>query len=147
MYQRAVEEVGGDASQVDERRFRYVGPKPQSRETALLMLADTTEAITKSKRPGSVEEMEELVGRAIKIRMEQGQLDDCELTLRDLQEIRRSFVDTLKGLYHTRVEYPEPRREDSADQEPTSVDERPGSADKQPAAPVTRTVTSPQERQ
>ena len=109
-YQQAVEEAGGDADRVDKSRFRYVGPKPQSRETALVMLADTTEALTKSKRPGSVEELEELVNRAIKIRMEQGQLDECDLTLRDLQMVRCSFVDTLKGVYHTRVEYPEQRR-------------------------------------
>ncbi len=109
MYQKAVKDAGGDASQVDERRFRYVGPKPQSRETAILMLADTTEAITKSKRPGSVDELRDVVDLAVKSRLEQGQLDECGLTLRDLQNIRRSFTDTLKGLYHTRVEYPESR--------------------------------------
>jgi putative nucleotidyltransferase with HDIG domain len=109
MYQKAVEAAGGDPSRVDERLFRHVGPKPQSRETALVMLADTAEAIAKSKRPNSIGELEELVDRAIKIRMEQGQLDECDLTLRDLQVIRQSFVDTLKGLYHTRVEYPEPK--------------------------------------
>jgi putative nucleotidyltransferase with HDIG domain len=112
MYQKAVEEAGGDASKVDEKRFRYVGPKPQSRETALVMLADTAEAISKSKNPSSEQELEELVARAIKIRLDQGQLDDADLTLRDLQIIRKSFVDTLKGLYHTRVEYPEPKEEE-----------------------------------
>jgi putative nucleotidyltransferase with HDIG domain len=117
MYQRAVEEAGGDASQVDEKRFRYIGPKPQSRETALVMLADTTEAMTKSKQPGSVEELEEIVSKAIRLRTEQGQLDDSELTLRDMQIIRRSFVDTLKGLYHTRIEYPEPEEEQEAGEE------------------------------
>lgn len=107
MYQRAVQLAGGDATQVDASRFRYVGPKPQSRETALVMLADITESMVRSKQPGSVEALEELVNRAIKIRMEQGQLDECDLTLRDLRIIGRSFTDTLKGLYHTRVEYPE----------------------------------------
>jgi putative nucleotidyltransferase with HDIG domain len=107
MYQRAVKLAGGDATQVDASRFRYVGPKPQSRETALVMLADITESMVRSKRPGSVDELEELVNRAIKIRMDQGQLDECDLTLRDLRIIGRSFTDTLKGLYHTRVEYPE----------------------------------------
>jgi membrane-associated HD superfamily phosphohydrolase len=106
MYQKAVEEAGGDASQVDEAEFRYVGPKPQSRETAILMLADTTEALTRSKSPRNVEELEKAVARAIKIRMEQGQLDECGLTLHDIQIIHQSFVDTLKGLYHSRVEYP-----------------------------------------
>jgi putative nucleotidyltransferase with HDIG domain len=110
MYQQAVEAADGDASQVDESRFRYVGPKPQSRETALLMLADTAEAIAKSKRPGSVEELQELVSMAITVRLQQGQLDECDLSLRDLQTVRESFVNTLKGLYHTRIEYPEPKR-------------------------------------
>jgi putative nucleotidyltransferase with HDIG domain len=114
MYQRAVEEAGGDASQVDEQRFRYAGPKPQSKETALVMLADTTEAMAKSKRPGSPEELEDLVDKAISMRREQGQLDECDLTLHDLLIIRQSFVDTLKGLYHTRIEYPEPRAEEQA---------------------------------
>jgi membrane-associated HD superfamily phosphohydrolase len=120
MYRKAVEEAGGDASRVDEKRFRYVGPKPQSKETALLMLADTTEAITKSKRPGSVAELIEVVDQAIKMRMEQGQLDECSLTLRDLKEIRESFVDTLKGLYHTRIEYPESKPTESSEGESAS---------------------------
>jgi len=126
MYQKAVKDAGGDASQVDERRFRYVGPKPQSRETAILMLADTTEAITKSKRPSSVEELREVVHLAVKSRLEQGQLDECGLTLRDLQNIRRSFMDTLKGLYHTRVEYPEsaPAEQQPADGEPLQDEQR-----------------------
>ena len=142
MYQRAVEEAGGDASQVDEERFRYIGPKPQSRETALVMLADTAEAISKSKSPGSVEELEEMVGRAVKIRIDQGQLDECELTLRDLEIIRQSFVDTLKGLYHTRVEYPETpaaesQTEESASSAPPSQKER--------AASLLQALASPQE--
>jgi membrane-associated HD superfamily phosphohydrolase len=118
MYQKAVEAAGGDADQVDESHFRHGGPKPQSRETALVMLADTTEAITKSKRPNSVEELQELVERSIKIRLEQGQLDECGLTLHDLHLVRKSFVDTLKGLYHTRIEYPEPRPAEAGAQAP-----------------------------
>ncbi len=107
MYRRAVEAAGGDESKVDESRFRYVGPRPQSRETALLMLSDTTEAIAKSKNPKSVQELEEVVNLAITTRLQQGQLDECDLSLRDLQTIRRSFVSTLKGMYHTRIEYPD----------------------------------------
>jgi putative nucleotidyltransferase with HDIG domain len=108
MYQRAVEDAGGDASKVKKERFRYIGPKPQSRETGLVMLADSVEAIAKAKRPGSEEELEDLVERAIHRRVDEGQLDESGLTLGDLEQIRRSFVDTLKGLYHTRIEYPEP---------------------------------------
>lgn len=127
MYQRAVEEAGGDESKVDRKRFRYVGPKPQSKESALLMLADTAEALTKSKRPETEEKLEEAVAKAIKLRVDQGQLDESDLTLNDLEVIRQSFVDTLKGLYHARVEYPEPKEADST--EP---------ADDQVAGPVSR---------
>jgi putative nucleotidyltransferase with HDIG domain len=107
MYRQAVEAAGGDESKVDESRFRYVGPRPQTRETALLMLSDTTEAIAKSKSPKSVQELEDAVNLAISVRLQQGQLDECDLSLRDLQTIRRSFVSTLKGMYHTRIEYPD----------------------------------------
>jgi putative nucleotidyltransferase with HDIG domain len=113
MYQRAVEEAGGDASTVDENRFRYIGPKPQSKESALLMLADGVEAITKSKNPKTGEDLEQIVNKAIKFRAEQGQLNDSGLTLNDLEVIRRSFIDTLKGQYHTRIEYPEPAKAES----------------------------------
>lgn len=108
MYQRAVEDAGGDASKVKKERFRYIGPKPQSKETGLVMLADSVEAIAKAKRPASEEELDDLVESAIRRRVDEGQLDESGLTLGDLEEIRRSFVDTLKGLYHTRMEYPEP---------------------------------------
>jgi putative nucleotidyltransferase with HDIG domain len=146
MYQKAVKEAGGDASQVDERRFRYVGPKPQSRETAILMLADTTEAITKSKRPGSVQELEGVVELAIKSRLEQGQLDECDLTLRDLQIIRESFVNTLKGLYHTRIEYPESRapEAEAEDQAAVAAGEPSQEGERAPAS-LTRAWLDPRE--
>ncbi|MBI3359981.1 MAG: HDIG domain-containing protein [Chloroflexi bacterium] len=106
-YQRALKEAGGDASKVDEAAFRYPGPRPQSVETALLMLADGCEAKARSDRPRTVEDIDRIAKKVIDDRVAQGQLDECPLTLRDLQIVRESFVATLKGMFHGRLQYPE----------------------------------------
>jgi putative nucleotidyltransferase with HDIG domain len=106
-YNRAVEAAGGDASKVNLEDFRYPGPRPQSRETALLMLADGVEARTRSERPAGEEALRQLVHRVIDYCQQDGQLDDTSLTLRDLSLITESFVSTLRGAYHPRVQYPE----------------------------------------
>jgi putative nucleotidyltransferase with HDIG domain len=92
--------------EVDEDRFRYPGPKPQSRETAITMLADGAEAMVRSRRPESLEELEQIVAESIQARMLAGELDECPLTIEDLQEIRKAFVDVLRGLHHPRIPYP-----------------------------------------
>lgn len=93
---------------LDEATFRYPGPKPQSREAGILMLADGVEAVTRAEHPSTPEGILGLVDRIINERMRDGQLDDSELTLRDIQDTRAAFFDVLQGLYHTRVKYPEP---------------------------------------
>jgi putative nucleotidyltransferase with HDIG domain len=105
-YTRAVEAAGGDASQVDPERFRYPGPRPQSRETALLMLADGCEARMRAEHPKNEEELHTLIKSVVDNRRESGQLDDTDLTLRDLNEIIDSFTTTLRGVYHPRIPYP-----------------------------------------
>jgi hypothetical protein len=109
-YKRAVEQAGGDESLVDPEDFTYGGPKPQSRETALVMLADGCEAAVRSIRPSSVEELREVIDRVIDRRVAEGQLDECDLTLHDLARTRLAFTSALKGLYHRRVRYPRPTR-------------------------------------
>jgi hypothetical protein len=106
-YRRALEAASGEASKVDADRFRYPGPRPRSRETALLMLADGCEAKTRSDRPRTEEDIDRIVKGVIEDRLSKGQLDDTDLTLRDLQRIRESFVNTLRGVFHPRVQYPE----------------------------------------
>jgi putative nucleotidyltransferase with HDIG domain len=91
---------------VDKEQFRYPGPKPQSRETAVTMLADGAEATARSKRPTSLEELERTVADSIQSRLLAGQLDECPLTTADLAAIKRAFVDVLRGLHHPRVNYP-----------------------------------------
>ena len=105
-YNRAVREVGGDASKVDESKFRYPGPRPRSRETALLMLADNVEARTRSDRPRNDEDIRAVVQKAIDFCQKEGQLADTRFTLRDLAIITDVFVTTLTGLYHPRIAYP-----------------------------------------
>jgi cyclic-di-AMP phosphodiesterase PgpH len=93
---------------VDDRIFRYPGPKPQSRETAILMLADGVEATTRAERPATPEQIRALIDRIVNERLRDGQLDESDLTLRDLQQIKDAFFRVLQGLYHPRVKYPEP---------------------------------------
>ncbi len=106
-YARALEAIGGDPAKVERSRFTYPGPRPRSRETALLMLADGCEAKTRADRPQNEEDIERVVQSLIDDRILQGQLDDADLTLRELAIIRTSFISTLRGLYHPRLRYPE----------------------------------------
>lgn len=104
-YRKACEERGQDA--VDEQAFRYPGPRPQTPEAAILMLADGVEATARANRPATTEEIDKLVRNTINRRLTEGQLDACDLTLRDLDRIREEFVHILKGIYHPRIKYPE----------------------------------------
>lgn len=94
---------------VDESDFRYEGPKPQTKEAALIMLADITEAAVRSKQfnRSNHTRIESLVKELIRKKLEEGQLDECDLTLRDLDEIAGAFTKVLSGIYHQRIEYPE----------------------------------------
>ncbi|HXF86340.1 MAG TPA: HDIG domain-containing protein [Anaerolineales bacterium] len=105
-YSRAVEMAGGDAAKVDIEKFRYPGPRPRSRETALLMLADGAEARIRAERPQSEEEIRKLVRATIESAQKQGQLDNTPLTLRDLSIITDAFVTILRGTHHPRIAYP-----------------------------------------
>ncbi len=103
---QAVNAANGDLSQIDERDFQYIGPRPQSRETALVMLADGTEARVRAKRPETEEALRAIVKDSVETCMDAGQLDDTPLTLKELTQIVDSFTATLRGIYHPRVEYP-----------------------------------------
>jgi cyclic-di-AMP phosphodiesterase PgpH len=92
---------------VDEKRFRHSGPKPQSREAAILMLADSVEASVRSLGTPDEPAIRAMVNRIIHERLDDGQFDECDLTLRDLESIREAFVAQLLGMYHRRIEYPQ----------------------------------------
>ncbi len=103
---RAKESAGPGAS-VDERRFRHSGPKPQTREAALIMLADGVEASVRSLAARDEPAIRAMVSRIIEERTADGQFDECELTMRDLERIREAFIEQLLGMYHTRIAYPQ----------------------------------------
>jgi hypothetical protein len=94
------------ADQVDERRFRHSGPKPQSKEAAILMLADSVEASVRSLTSHDEPTIRAMVTRIIDERLDDGQFDECDLTLRDVERIREAFVAQLLGMYHQRIAYP-----------------------------------------
>jgi putative nucleotidyltransferase with HDIG domain len=95
------------ADAVDPRRFRHGGPKPQTREAALIMLADGVEASVRSLSSRDEPAIRAMVARIISERMEDHQFDECDLTLRDLDVIEEAFVAQLLGMYHQRVAYPQ----------------------------------------
>lgn len=96
----------GAAPRPDAERFRYAGPKPQSRESALIMMADAVEAASRAMPDPSPEKLQALVKKLIDGIAADGQFDECELTLRDLAAVAESFCRTLGGIYHSRPEYP-----------------------------------------
>jgi cyclic-di-AMP phosphodiesterase PgpH len=90
----------------DESIYRYQGPKPQFREAALVMIADAVEAASRAMPEPTSAELQALVARIINVVFSEGQLDECDLTLRDLNVLARSFLHTLEGIYHARPAYP-----------------------------------------
>jgi len=104
-YTQAIKEAGS-ADEVDKSLFTYPGPRPQSRETALLMLADGTEARARAEVPKNEEDLRSLIDMVFEFYGQNDQLEDTDLTLRDLQTVKESFFRTLKGSYHPRVKYP-----------------------------------------
>ena len=119
---------------VAEHDYRYPGPKPQTREAGILMLADSVEAASRTLADTSPARVQQLVQRIINNYFRDGQLDECNLTLRDLHAIARSFIETLSAIRHERIDYPETtdaagRRLDEGVDEGSSErsDTRPGS--------------------
>lgn len=106
-YHQAVER--GDP--VDEEVFRYEGPKPQSRETAIVMVADAVEGASRALTKPTPDRVEQVVRRIIREKLEDGQLDECDLTFRDLDTIAQTFTRLLASMFHPRVEYPDLERD------------------------------------
>ncbi len=105
-YRRALEGLEED-QEIREEGFRYPGPKPDSKETAIVLLADSVEAATRALKDPDPEKIKELVHKVINNKFIDGQLDECELTLKDLEKISAIFIHILGGIYHSRVNYPE----------------------------------------
>ncbi len=104
-YRRAIEQTGASES-VDEDLYRYHGPKPHSKETAIVMLADSVEASARTLDNPSHQRLVDHVGRIVDGKIADGQFDRVPLTLAEVQEVKDAFVSTLVGVYHTRLQYP-----------------------------------------
>lgn len=138
-YQKALELKGGDAAAVSLEDFRYPGPKPQTKEAGLVMLADAIEAASRTLVDPTPSRIQGLVHRIINHVFADGQLDECELTLKDLNQIAESFIKILNGIFHHRIEYPgqppkaagaRKKSHEDTDRQPAETDQpRPGAKD------------------
>ncbi len=154
-YDRAQSQVGPGMPEPDERDYRYLGPKPQTREAALIMLADAIEAASRTLHDPTPARIQGMVQKLINKIFIDGQLDECELTLKDLHLIAKSFNRVLAGSFHHRVDYPEPvhivrekvEKEDKGEkpapiekkqEKNENPDREPAEATKDPEAPATK---------
>lgn len=104
-YNQAVQEEG--AENVKEEQFRYPGPKPNTKETAILMIADAVESAVRSLKTPTTEEIENMINKIIVERLNDGQLSDSPLTLKDIKTIAATFLRILRGMQHNRIKYQE----------------------------------------
>jgi len=106
-FHRALKENGSTTDKIAEENYRYSGPKPQTKEAGIILLADSLEAATRSLTNPTPTRIKTLVKEMIQKNLENGQLEECDLTLKDLNKIGDSFSRILIGMFHTRVEYPD----------------------------------------
>lgn len=97
---------------IDPGLFTYAGPRPQTSETAIVMMADSCEAVVRSSKERDMDTINRLIDAVISERLNEQQFDDCDLTMRQLRAVAESFKVTLRGVYHPRIEYPEPSAEE-----------------------------------
>jgi putative nucleotidyltransferase with HDIG domain len=105
-YHKACTQAGDKADEVDIEKFRHHGPRPRTRESGIVMLADAVEATSSALRPNTSAAIEKLVNSIVDDDVMEGQLNNSGLSLGDIQIIRSSFIETLKGRFHLRVKYP-----------------------------------------
>ena len=103
-YTKTVKQMGEENVDIDD--FRYDGPKPQTAEAAILMLSDTVEAAVRSIQEPTQEKISAMITKLVRGKMEDGQLDECTLTFRDIGKICKAYETVLKGVFHERIEYP-----------------------------------------
>lgn len=106
-YCKQVEQMGGDATKVNGKIFRYPGPKPRSKESAIIMIADTVEAASRSMEEVTEESVADMVDKLVAEKAEDGQFDECQLTFEELGKVKRAIVKALMITRHLRIKYPD----------------------------------------
>ena len=105
-YRKALDSVNGKNQEIDEVDYRYPGPKPQTREAAILMLADSVEAASRTLTDPSSAQIQGMIDRLVDSILADNQFDECDITLREIRLIKESFFKILTGIYHRRIDYP-----------------------------------------
>ncbi|MFN3650567.1 MAG: HD family phosphohydrolase [Armatimonadota bacterium] len=137
-YHQAVTAAGEENASALEYQFRYEGPRPQTKESGIIMLADSVEAASRTLEKPTPGRIRDLIERIVRDRLSDGQLDDCELTFKDLEKVISSMTRSLTSLLHARIEYP---NTDSAGLRRLAAD---GAADKQPVGPQKALADTPE---
>lgn len=114
-YRKACEQADNPDAEVPESEFRYPGPRPFSKETGVLMLADSLEAACRSLTDPTHKRLETMLDMIFQTRIDDGQLDDTDLTFRDLQQLKETFLSMLLGIHHVRVKYPGQKQTEATD--------------------------------
>jgi hypothetical protein len=126
-HKKALDAVGGDASKIVEADFRYPGPRPQTREAAILMMADSVEAASRTlgETPAPAQ-IEGMIDRVVDPIVADGQFDECDIALRDIRRVKGSFFKIIAGSLHHRIEYPgydfKNKKEDSENGRDTGIE-------------------------
>ena len=113
-YKKAIEQAG-DEPNVNEMDFRYPGPLPISKEAGIVMICEGIEAATRSIKEKTLNRISDMVDSIIKTRLDDGQLNECDLTLAEIGKIKEAILPILIGMYHVRVEYPDDTDENKSD--------------------------------
>lgn len=130
----------------EESQFRYSGPIPQSRETAIISLADAVESASRSLHHPTEEDIQELVERIVRYRVNEGQLDECGLTLGEIKTIKGVFLKTIKSMLHSRISYPKSATTSDEEKPPTEEESNISAEEKQPLpAPADKEETPKEE--
>ena len=109
-YRKQLELKGGRAEEVDESQFRYPGPKPHTKESAIVMICDSIEAASRSMEEINEENLTEMINRLVREKGEDGQFDECQLTFEELGKVKRTLVKSLLLAHHVRIKYPKKER-------------------------------------
>jgi len=136
-YSKAKEQEDPSLHVIEEKDFRYPGPKPQTKEAGIIMLADAVEAASRVLDDPTPKRIETHVQRIIENIFLDSQLDECELTLKDLYAIQRSFINILIGIFHHRIEYPERTQNGGTDKKLAKTDEGQSKANRERGKGIT----------
>lgn len=123
-YEKAKEKADSDKDEIQEKDFKYDGPLPHTKETGILLLADGVEAASRAMKDPNYQKLENLITKMVDNRVYEGQLSKTPLTFQDLRAIKEAFLNILVGIYHSRVEYPEDKEDETDKKKKAQADQQ-----------------------